>query len=222
MPVHPSRPIGPAFAALTLALALATPAVAQDVCDHLRSRLAGAPAVAGDPQTRPYAGAIDRQQMRLREAEADLESLGCSAGGVTIYRMSNARDCAAIRSAIERMQRNLLMLQQRQAEVAGIDPDTRVRIVAEMEANGCDLSGLPTSVSEGRLRSSGPATSVVRENVGSVTTIRIRPLATAPAPDKVVVERPYDPVKDKVRTVGPVFLPDEEPRIDLRHPAGSN
>ncbi|PTM95313.1 hypothetical protein [Mycoplana dimorpha] len=220
MPLHPCRPIGPAFAAL--ALAFATQAVAKDVCDHLRSRITGAPAVAGDPETRPYASAIDRQQMRLRQAEADLENLGCSSGSVTIYRMSNARDCAAIRSAIERMQRNLLMLEQRQVEIAGVDPDTRVRIVAEMEANGCDVSGLPASVSADRLRPPGPATSVVRENVGSVTTIRIRPLAPVAVPEKTIVERLYDPVKDKVRTVGPVFLPDEEPRIDLRHPAGSN
>ncbi|HVK92125.1 MAG TPA: hypothetical protein VM468_12105, partial [Mycoplana sp.] len=132
--------------------------------------------------------------------------------------------CAAIASAIERMQRNLQVLEKRRDEIAGVDSDARARIVAEMAANGCDLSdvAVPAFDMGDRTVSTGPSPGAVRENVGSVTTIRIRPLATVPAPDKVVVERPYDPVKDKVRTVGPVFLPDEEPRIDLRNPAGSN
>ena len=40
---------------------------------------------------------------------------------------------------------------------------------------------------------------------------------TAKAPPE---ERPYDPSKNKVRVVGPTFLPNEETSIDLKHPKG--
>lgn len=60
-------------------------------------------------------------------------------------------------------------------------------------------------------------TGTVKESTGSVTTIRMHPVASD-ASQKTVIERPYDPEKDKVRNVGPVFVPDE-PKIDLRNPA---
>ncbi|RVH10143.1 hypothetical protein CN216_27390, partial [Sinorhizobium meliloti] len=40
------------------------------------------------------------------------------------------------------------------------------------------------------------------------------------APAKPIAERPYDPAKNKVRVVGPTFLPQEESAIDLKHPLG--
>ncbi|MEK1868624.1 MAG: hypothetical protein AAAB14_15110, partial [Ensifer adhaerens] len=40
---------------------------------------------------------------------------------------------------------------------------------------------------------------------------------TAKAPAE---ERPYDPSKNKVRVVGPTYLPQEETAIDLKHPKG--
>lgn len=50
----------------------------------------------------------------------------------------------------------------------------------------------------------------------SITEIR-----TAPRPNEPIDprERPYDPVKDNVRQVGPVFLPTETSSIDLSNPA---
>ncbi len=46
--------------------------------------------------------------------------------------------------------------------------------------------------------------------------------ATAPVetPSPAVNERPYDPKANRVRQVGPSFLPAEESSIDLHHPAG--
>ncbi len=87
----------------------------------------------------------------------------------------------------------------------------RTRGLPKSQACGC-----------GRLayKSTATGTGIVKESAGSVTTIRMHPVGSD-ASQKVVIERPYDPEKDKVRNVGPVFLPDE-PRIDLRNPAGAN
>ncbi|MBD9372599.1 DUF2865 domain-containing protein [Rhizobium sp. ARZ01] len=87
---------------------------------------------------------------------------------------------------------------------------------------GCDLSAYHRSMRNNSTRTGAgdSAQGAIKENVGSVTTIRMRPVGQAKTADKVVIERPYDPVKDKVRNVGPVFLPDPEGAIDLRNPAG--
>ncbi|WP_244483177.1 DUF2865 domain-containing protein [Rhizobium sp. Leaf383] len=45
-------------------------------------------------------------------------------------------------------------------------------------------------------------------------------VAPVDAPARVGNERPYDPKANRVRQVGPTFLPAEESAIDLRHPAG--
>lgn len=86
----------------------------------------------------------------------------------------------------------------------------RTRGLPKPQACGC-----------GRLAYTSPATGTgtIKDNTGSVTTIRMHPVGSAAS--KVVIERPYDPEKDKVRNVGPVFVPDE-PKIDLRNPAGAN
>lgn len=42
---------------------------------------------------------------------------------------------------------------------------------------------------------------------------------TAKVPEQPVAERDYDPHNDRVRVVGPKFLPDETSRIDLKNPA---
>ncbi|PDT12662.1 hypothetical protein CO670_28345 [Rhizobium sp. J15] len=57
---------------------------------------------------------------------------------------------------------------------------------------------------------------------GSITTIRTNPpekTAIAPVPQPSVPERPYDPVQNKVRQVGPQFLAGDQGTIDLANPA---
>lgn len=87
----------------------------------------------------------------------------------------------------------------------------RTRGFSKPQACGC-----------GRLAYTSPATGTrtIKDSTGSVTTIRMHPVGSD-ASQKAVIERPYDPEKDKVRNVGPVFVPDE-PKIDLRNPAGVN
>lgn len=92
---------------------------------------------------------------------------------------------------------------------------------------GCDLAGYyrkMTGTGSGSApdAAKGATPGTTRQNVGSVTTIRMHPVASASASEKVVNERPYDPEKDKVRMVGPSFLPDDQPALDLRNPAGAN
>ena len=59
---------------------------------------------------------------------------------------------------------------------------------------------------------------------GSVTTIRALPRkeTVAEKPPVAVEERDYDPAKSKVRTVGPVFLPENSTAIDLGRPADAD
>ena len=91
---------------------------------------------------------------------------------------------------------------------------------------GCDLAGYyrkMTRAGDGSAPgASDPTPNTTRQNVGSITTIRMHPVASAAAPEKVVNERPYDPAKNRVRMVGPSFLPDDQPALDLRNPAGTN
>ncbi len=91
---------------------------------------------------------------------------------------------------------------------------------------GCDLAGYYRKMAGAGGGASNAAAGTkpgtTRQDVGSVTTIRMHPVAGAAAPGKVVNERPYDPEKDRVRMVGPSFLPDDQPPLDLRNPGGAN
>ncbi|SOC42752.1 uncharacterized protein DUF2865 [Rhizobium subbaraonis] len=92
---------------------------------------------------------------------------------------------------------------------------------------GCDLGAYHrkmsvTDPSSPNGSGGGSASGTTRQDVGSVTTIRIHPVAKAPEQAKAAEERPYDPEERKVRIVGPIFLPNDQPALDLRHPAGSD
>jgi Protein of unknown function (DUF2865). len=75
----------------------------------------------------------------------------------------------------------------------------------------CNLSAYYEQARQSRSSSLGD-----NQSYSSITEIR-----TAPRPNEPIDprERPYDPVKDNVRQVGPIFLPTETSSIDLRHPA---
>lgn len=105
----------------------------------------------------------------------------------------------------------------------------RARDFSKPQTCGCDLASYYRQAAGGRSiplsgtdsgSGLGAAPATTSKNVGSVTTIRMRPVGKAAETSNVVVERPYDPANNKVRNVGPVFLPDEENTIDLRNPAG--
>lgn len=58
-------------------------------------------------------------------------------------------------------------------------------------------------------------------SVGDQTYSAITDIRTTPRPNEPIDprERPYDPLKDTVRRVGPIFLPAETSSIDLSRPA---
>ncbi len=124
-------------------------AQAVGVCERLQSRLASLPRVAADTPnvlrnnseiTRRYGGAITRQNMELRKANGDLRRLGCSSGSITIVGGPNAAACGELASAIDRMERNLQILNKKRREFssAGGNAGARRRILAALERNGCN------------------------------------------------------------------------------------
>ncbi|MBR0555261.1 DUF2865 domain-containing protein [Ciceribacter sp. L1K23] len=68
-----------------------------------------------------------------------------------------------------------------------------------------------------RARQSQPSLGREEQLYSSIKQIRTRPAK----PDEPIEarERPYDPARDKVRQVGPTFLPTETSSIDLKNPA---
>lgn len=58
------------------------------------------------------------------------------------------------------------------------------------------------------------------DNGKGVIEVRTRKKADPAEVKSAIADRPYDPRDNKVRVVGPSFLPSQETSIDLRHPAG--
>ncbi|URK87642.1 DUF2865 domain-containing protein [Rhizobium sp. RCAM05350] len=58
------------------------------------------------------------------------------------------------------------------------------------------------------------------DNGKGVIDLRTRKNTDDTQAKNTVADRPYNPQDNKVRVVGPSFLPSQETSIDLRHPAG--
>lgn len=99
----------------------------------------------------------------------------------------------------------------------------QTRDLSKDKSCGCDLAAYYRKVTgAGAQKDTGTGAGATRTDEGSITTIRIHPVDSVSAPGTVAKERPYDPEKDRVRTVGPVFLPNDQPALDLRNPASAN
>ncbi|RDL51526.1 hypothetical protein BLJAPNOD_02661 [Ensifer sp. M14] len=128
-----------AAATLPLLLVLADPALASSVCDRLNTKLAELPAsFATTADTRDYASAISRQNIELRRARNDRRRAGCGTGSVVVFNGGDPDICADINSLIAEMEDNLDILKsERQQLISGNGDDTRRRILAALEINGC-------------------------------------------------------------------------------------
>ncbi|OCP37619.1 DUF2865 domain-containing protein [Ensifer sp. LC163] len=128
-----------AAASLPLLLVLADQALASSVCDRLNTRLAEFPAaIATTADTRDYASAISRQNIELRRARNDRRRAGCGTGSVVVFNGGDPNICADINSLIAEMEDNLRILKsERQQLMSGDGDDTRRRILAALEINGC-------------------------------------------------------------------------------------
>lgn len=128
-----------AAATLPLLLVLADQALASSACDRLNTRLAQLPeAITTTADTRDYASAISRQNIELRRARNDRRRAGCGTGGVVVFNGGDPDICADINSLIAEMEDNLAILKsERQQLISGDGGETRRRILAALEINGC-------------------------------------------------------------------------------------
>lgn len=101
----------------------------------------------------------------------------------------------------------------------------RTRDLSKPGSCGCNLSAYYQEMIKREKASKGDEAETAstddagEEDNGSVTTIRTLPKKEEVKTPAKIVERDYDPAKSKVRTVGPVFLPENSSAIDLGRPA---
>src|SRR5690606_6292481 len=100
---------------------------AQDVCADLEAQLAAMDHLPSGTQRSGYNHAITTQESELRRAHEQKRLARCDFG-ISGDRISK---CAALNSAIARMEQNLLDLQSRRGAVAG-DSRERARILASL------------------------------------------------------------------------------------------
>lgn len=128
-----------AAALVPLVLIGAGPSLASTACDRLNARLAQLPDyVASNADARDYASAISRQNIELRRAKNDHRRAGCGGGNAIGYDGGDPDTCGGLNGLIAEMEDNLRMLKsEREQIVAGGSDDSRRRILAALEINGC-------------------------------------------------------------------------------------
>ncbi|WP_246752985.1 DUF2865 domain-containing protein [Sinorhizobium sp. BG8] len=138
---------------LPLCLSAGT-AAASPVCDRLLAHLSAVPeAVPASDDVRSYAGAVARQNIELRKVKSDMRRLGCSSDSVAVYGGENADQCDALVSTVERMERNLQILDKKRREyaISGGTQNVRRRLLAALDSNGCNDAGrdfMPTAATD--------------------------------------------------------------------------
>ncbi|HEV7305928.1 DUF2865 domain-containing protein [Ensifer sp.] len=128
-----------AAALVPLVLIGASPSLASTACDRLNTRLAQLPdMIATNADARDYASAISRQNIELRRAKNDWRRAGCGGGGDVDFGGGDPDSCGALNGLIADMEDNLNILKsEREQIVAGDSNDSRRRILAALEINGC-------------------------------------------------------------------------------------
>ncbi|WP_379071458.1 DUF2865 domain-containing protein [Mesorhizobium sp. UC74_2] len=108
---------------------------ASRICRQLRAELASLQKGGGAGQQRRYDGAIARQNNELAKARAQARDAGC---GFSLFGGSVSQ-CAALNTAIDRMNANLDKLQRKRAQMGNASPRRdRSRLLAALETNDCD------------------------------------------------------------------------------------
>lgn len=133
-------------ALLPALLAMADGASASTVCDRLNARLTDlSTIVTPTANLRDFTGAVSRQNIELRRAKNERRRMECSTGSVVVIGGDNDAACAALDETIRRMGDNLQRLKaHRRSLISGDTVDTRRRILAALELNGCnDEAGEP-------------------------------------------------------------------------------
>lgn len=217
---------------LLIASLLLVPAAAsaRDVagCAALYRQLQNTPQVIGSTaETRRYAQDLARQNNDIRRLRTEMRRSGCNGSGGSIVSMGRAADqgaCTHMQQSLDRMEQDRSAIEEQRNIASQLVRPTQERtmLLAAIRDNRC----IPSDVEEDRkerLKVQGIELPKEEPGYSGITTLRTTPPAQQPSAAAAAApklnlpgpERPYDPSK-KVRTVGPVFLPEES--IDLAHP----
>ncbi|MDK1373112.1 MULTISPECIES: DUF2865 domain-containing protein [unclassified Sinorhizobium] len=128
-----------AAALLPALLAIAGGASASTVCERLNARLTDLSTVVTlTANLRDFTGAVSRQNIELRRAKNERRRMECSHGSVVVIGGDNDDACTVLDETIARMEDNLQKLKaHRRSLISGDAGDTRRRILAALELNGC-------------------------------------------------------------------------------------
>ncbi|WEX86926.1 DUF2865 domain-containing protein [Sinorhizobium garamanticum] len=141
-----------AVALLPALLAMAGGASASTVCERLNARLTDlSTVVTPTANLRDFTGAVSRQNIELRRAKNERRRMECSTGSVVVIGGDNDGACAALDETIARMEDNLQRLKAHRRSLISVDTgDTRRRILAALELNGCydEANEFPDPVDE--------------------------------------------------------------------------
>ncbi len=128
-----------AFAAFLACQPLAVQA--SDVCERLREGLAsGSRIIANSSEFRRYSSAIARQNIEIRKTRQDMRRLRCDTSAIVVIRSDGGNDCSDLSTALARMEENKRDLAGKLEALRNSGPDeaTRARILAALDANGCN------------------------------------------------------------------------------------
>jgi hypothetical protein len=122
------------LAAVALAVATAAPALADSrLCRQLEAELAAATNPGGSAALAKYDDAIARQRDELLKARRQARGQRC---GFSLLG-NGVKQCAALNATIEKMAINLEALQRKRSQLAGGGENSRERLLASLDANGC-------------------------------------------------------------------------------------
>lgn len=121
-------------------------AEASAVCARLQTQLENASSNAGlSEKYHRYAEAARDQSIQINQVLADLNRFDCSSGSVIVKGGQNAKACAKLSVAYEKMQANLTTLESKRDSFADQgDRTARRRIQAALSANDCNGSRAAT------------------------------------------------------------------------------
>jgi outer membrane murein-binding lipoprotein Lpp len=213
----------PARALLVTVLLLAPAAAsARDVatCAALYKQLNNLRQVIGNTaEMRRYAQELSVLGSQIRSLRIDMRRSRCGGGSIVVLGASHTNACEDLADDLRALEaaRDALAAERDQARIKP-PPAEREFLLAEVRANSCIPSDVEEAEKEQRKMQGIELPK--EEPQSAVIELRTMPAgAVAQAPTEPVnlpgPERPYDPSK-KVRTVGPVFLP--ERKIDLANP----
>jgi hypothetical protein len=106
---------------------------AQRICRQLEAELASAVQGGNSPRVQQYEEAIARQREQIVIARSQAHDAGCGFA----LRGDSIRQCARINATLERMERNLEVLQRNRSRISGHGERSESQLLAALGANGC-------------------------------------------------------------------------------------